>query len=111
VQLRRGQFRRGHSGNPGGRHKGVAEVTELARAESVACIETLVQIRDNPKTPAIVRVRASEILLDRAWGKAHAHHTLEDPREDARASNLELRDMILASVAGMSDATAMIEKL
>ena len=111
VHLTRGQFQRGKSGNPGGRHKGVAEVTELARAESVACIETLVQIRDDPKVPAIVRLRAAEVLLDRAWGKATAHLTLDDTREDARASNEELRDMILASVAEMAGVCATIEKL
>ena len=111
VHFRRGQFRRGQSGNPGGRHKGVIEVIELARIESVACIETLVQIRDDPKVPPIVRLRAAEVLLDRAWGKASAHVTLDDPREDARVSTEELRDMILGSVAGMADATATIEKL
>jgi hypothetical protein len=111
VQLRRGQFERGKSGNPGGRHKGVIEVIELARAESVACIESLVRLRDDPKQPGIVRLKAAEVLLDRAWGKAPAHLTLEDPREDARAIKEELRDMILKSVAEMAGVCATIKKL
>ena len=111
MRLNDGKFQRGKSGNPGGRPKVLAEVIELARAETVANIETLVRLRDDPKVPPIVRLRAAEVLLDRAWGKASAHVTLDDPREDARVSTEELRDMILGSVAGMADATATIEKL
>ena len=42
-------FKKGQSGNPGGRPKVVAEVKELARAHTGEAIETLVSIMTNPK--------------------------------------------------------------
>ena len=47
----------------------LANVTELARAETEASVRTLVELRDNVKTPPSVRCDAAEALLDRAWGK------------------------------------------
>ena len=42
-------FKKGQSGNPGGRPKVVAEVKELARAHTGEAIKTLVSIMTNPK--------------------------------------------------------------
>ena len=42
-------FKKGQSGNPGGRPKVVAEVKELARAHTGEAIETLVSIMTNHK--------------------------------------------------------------
>ena len=42
-------FKKGQSGNPGGRPKVVAEVKELARAHTGEAIETLVSIMTNTK--------------------------------------------------------------
>ena len=42
-------FKKGQSGNPGGRPKVVAEVKELARAHTGEAVETLVSIMTNPK--------------------------------------------------------------
>ena len=41
-------FKKGQSGNPGGRPKVIAEVKELARAHTGEAIETLVSIMTNP---------------------------------------------------------------
>jgi Family of unknown function (DUF5681) len=61
-------FVKGQSGNPGGRPKELVEVKELARAHTVEAIDTLVTWMKS--TEARASVAASQILLDRGWGKA-----------------------------------------
>ena len=51
-------FKKGQSGNPGGRPKVIAEVKELARAHTGEAIETLVSIMTKRRQP-----RRREILL------------------------------------------------
>jgi Family of unknown function (DUF5681) len=55
-------FKKGQSGNPGGRPKVVAEVNELARAHTAEAIETLVSIMTNPKSAPAARVSAANAL-------------------------------------------------
>ena len=50
-------FEKGHSGNPGGRAKVVAEVKELAREHTSEAIETLVSIMTNTKSAPAARVQ------------------------------------------------------
>ena len=64
-----GQFRKGVSGNPGGKPAVLEEVRELARQQTAASIMALAQIRDDKRAPAQARVAASVALLDRAWGR------------------------------------------
>jgi Family of unknown function (DUF5681) len=70
-------FKKGQSGNPGGRPKVVAEIKELARAHTGKAIETLVSIMDNPKAAPAARVSAANALLDRGYGKPPQHVTGE----------------------------------
>jgi hypothetical protein len=70
-------FKKGRSGNPGGRPKVVAEVKELARAHTGEAIETLVSIMTNPKSAPAARVSAANALLDRGYGKPPQHITGE----------------------------------
>jgi Family of unknown function (DUF5681) len=70
-------FKKGQSGNPGGRPKVVAEVKELARAHTSEAIETLVSIMTNPKSAPAARVSAANALLDRGYGKPPQHITGE----------------------------------
>ena len=73
-------FKKGQSGNPGGRPKVVAEVKELAREHTAEAIHTLVSIMNDPKSVPAARVSASNSLLDRGYGKPpqHQHITGED---------------------------------
>ena len=70
-------FKKGQSGNPGGRPKVAAEVKELARAHTGVAIETLVSIMTNTKSAPAARVSAANALLDRGYGKPPQHITGE----------------------------------
>jgi Family of unknown function (DUF5681) len=70
-------FKKGQSGNPGGRPKVVAEVRELARQHTTTAVETFVSIMTDPKAPPSARVSAANALLDRGYGKPSQHITGE----------------------------------
>ena len=61
-------FRKGVSGNPGGKSKALANVRVLARSYSREAIETLAKLMRNKKYPG-VQVAAANAILDRAYGK------------------------------------------
>src|SRR4051794_33270844 len=72
-----GRFRKGRTGNAGGRPKGLAatvrEVTDLDQLLSM-----LVGIVSDTNSRAADRIRACELLLDRGWGKAATFQPIVD---------------------------------
>jgi hypothetical protein len=86
---RAGQFRPGRSGNPGGRPKGVIEVIELARKQTMAAIRTLVEVMKSGESEA-ARVSAANAILDRGWGKAPQSLTFNDERDPSEMTDAEL---------------------
>ena len=64
-------FKRGVSGNPGGRPKNHVHIRELAREATDTAIRTLTDVCEN-STNDRARVAAAEALLNRGWGKPGA---------------------------------------
>ncbi len=67
-------FKKGQSGNPGGRPKEVAEVRKLAKEHGPAAIERLVELMssENERTA----VAACEAILNRGYGRPAQSVTL-----------------------------------
>lgn len=83
-------FRKGQSGNPGGRPKVIGEIRDLARAHTTAAIGTLIEIMRNTKSPAAARISAARELLDRGWGR---------PQQDVNVdTGPTLEELIIASM-------------
>ena len=64
-----GRFKRGRSGNPGGRPKTLARVQDLARQYSETSIKVLGEIMEDEDERGATRIAAIQVLLDRGWGK------------------------------------------
>jgi ribonuclease HI len=63
-----GRWKRGQSGNPGGRPRGEGHVRDLAKRHTEEAIEALVGVLRN-STNDRARLQAAETILSRAWGK------------------------------------------
>ena len=63
------QWKKGQSGNPGGRPAGYGDLRELARTHTEAAVQTLVEIMNDPGAASSARATAATGLLDRGWGR------------------------------------------
>lgn len=64
----RGRLLPGHTANPSGAPKGLAEVAQLAREHTIDAIKALAQNLNDES--GAVRNAAAQTLLDRGWGRA-----------------------------------------
>jgi Family of unknown function (DUF5681) len=90
------RFKPGQSGNPGGRPKGLADVTELARQHTEEAIQTLANVMRRGSPAA--KVAAANAILNRAWGEPPKTVTVNDS-SDIR----ELPRAVLLAIAGLSE--------
>ncbi len=81
-------FKKGQSGNPGGRPAGSQEVRELARTYTAEAIECLAQWMRQNKHPS-ASVAAANAILDRGWGK---------PVQEINASNTNINLTLSATI-------------
>ena len=63
------KFKKGQSGNPGGRPRVIAELRDLARQHAPAAIEELARLAVKARSET-ARIAAIKELLDRGYGKA-----------------------------------------
>jgi len=91
-------FKKGESGNPGGRPKVIADLRALARAYAPDAIEELARLAIKAKSEA-ARVAAMRELLDRGYGKAQQMVENEDDLSNKTAE--ELRTEVLADIANL----------
>ena len=72
ARAENGQFLPGQSPNPGGRPKKTEEerdALEEIRKLAPGVAEHMTRMLNNPKVPAIAKVRILEIILERTYGK------------------------------------------
>lgn len=62
-------FKPGQSGNPNGRPKMPPELIKAFRDRTQDALNTLVEIMNDKDGRGSERVKAAEVVLDRAWGK------------------------------------------
>ena len=62
-------WKKGQSGNPGGRPRAEIHVRDLAREHTAEALAVMVEVMRNKKAPATARLGAAQGLIDRAWGK------------------------------------------
>lgn len=86
-------WKKGVSGNPSGRPKTPEEVRDAFRAASAQAVRVLVDIMANGKSEQ-TRVKAAEVVLDRAYGKAVAQ--VDVRVADVGAMHLQLLEEIRA---------------
>jgi len=63
-------FKPGKSGNPSGRPKQPKEFKDLVKANTVPALEAVISIMNNKNAKESDRLKAAEIVIDRAYGKA-----------------------------------------
>ena len=75
------KFRKGESGNPGGRPKVLGEVPELARQHAPAVIAELARLALKAKNET-ARIAAIRELLDRGYGRPRQSMEVSAPAGD-----------------------------
>lgn len=86
-------FKKGQSGNPGGRAKVTMAdgktLTDLAREHTPKAVQALVDVLEGTETSDAARVSAATALLDRGWGRPRQDLGVEMKSDEGIAALLE----------------------
>ncbi len=89
----KGQFLPGKSPNPGGRPKQTEEEKDALveiRKLAPGVADRMVALLDNPRVPAIAKVRILEIILERTYGKPETAIKLNSDAQSNEAARAHL---------------------
>ena len=99
-----GRFRKGQTGNAGGRPRGLA-ATVRETCDLDALLGVLLSIMTDTSARAADRIRSAELLLDRGWSKAPTFAPVEgaDPLEQSELDRAILD--VIEQLRGRATAT------
>ena len=112
------RFKKGQSGNPGGkatrpetiaRRQIIQDVREYCRSKSQAAVEALVEVMSSKSAPPSARVAAANSILDRGFGKPQ----IEVNATVSSYDNMSERELV-AYIAGKTiegEAIRVIEEM
>ena len=93
-------FKRGQSGNPGGRPKIPADIRQAFRDLTPLAVETLEEAME--KADWSNRVKAAQVVLERGWGKT-PQPVVGDSDNPIRFEFSHLPDKLLRDIALFAD--------
>jgi hypothetical protein len=99
----RGGFKKGKSGNPGGRPRALASVMHEARRHTFEALRMLLKLMRTAESES-VRLNAAEAILSRGWGKP-----IQALQVDGRFLTKKLSDMTPEEIRALEERIEMIE--
>ncbi len=107
------RFKPGISGNPSGRPKRTPDeikAMNAIRKLAPAAARKMKEMLMDPRTPAAVRVKICEIILDRTFGKAPASVNINTPSERLEESRTYLISLVEKLKEGASEKGEIRDK-
>jgi hypothetical protein len=99
----RGGYKKGQSGNPGGRPRALVSVMEEARRHKTEAIQVLVELMSGANSES-VRLNAAEAVLNRGWGRS-----IQAFQVDANFANRKLNELTNEELAAFEKRLANAE--